>query len=85
MTPWSMHFATYLGKPTIEPCTANERRASNGSPDFQAPAGITRSLAMQASIRPLRHPLEAPKGLGLPGYLSDTRPVQEPPLNEALI
>ena len=34
----------------IEPCTANERRASNGSPDFQAPAGITRSLAMQTSI-----------------------------------
>ena len=34
----------------IEPCRANERRASNGSPDFQAPAGITRSLAMQTSI-----------------------------------
>ena len=34
----------------IEPCIANDRRASNGSPDSQAPAGITRLLAMQTSI-----------------------------------
>ena len=35
---------------TIEPCIANDRRASNGSPDVQVPAGTTGSLAMQTSI-----------------------------------
>ena len=48
----------------IEPCTANERRASNGSPDSQAPAGITRSLAMQTSIVP---PVLLPSVLSLFG------------------
>ena len=35
---------------SIEPCIANELRASNGSPDSQAAAGIAGSLAMQTSI-----------------------------------
>ena len=34
----------------IDPCLANERRASNGSPDSRVPAGTVRSLAMQTPI-----------------------------------
>jgi hypothetical protein len=35
---------------TIEPCIANERRASNGSPGHKRPAHVGGSLAMQTSI-----------------------------------
>ena len=45
------HLAIGSAGTPIEACIVNERRASNGSPDFQAPAGITRSLAMQTSIK----------------------------------
>ena len=34
----------------IDPCTANQRRASNGSPEPRTPARIRRSLAVQPSI-----------------------------------
>ena len=44
----------------IEPCTANDWRAANGSPDAQAPAGITRSLAMQTSMVAPRSRLRMP-------------------------
>jgi len=35
---------------TIEPCIANERRATNGSPAHRGPVHVGRSLAMQRSI-----------------------------------
>ena len=61
----------------VEPCRANEPRASNGSPDFQAPAEITRSLAMQTSISPRigqssHLPIVAPRLQMADNYLSLT-------------
>jgi len=50
-----------LQTPSIEPCMANERRASNGSPAHKGPVHVGRSLAMQ---RPISRPC--------PGSLQDT-------------
>jgi len=40
-----------LQTPSIEPCIANERRASKGSPVHNGPVHVGRSLTMQRSIR----------------------------------
>jgi len=39
-----------VGDRAIEPCTANERRPSNGSPAHKGPVHLGQSLAMQKSI-----------------------------------